>query len=155
MIGNDNYFRTLFIMHKAMLYGLCFFIAAIFFIIRYEAVTPLLQTKDVSKWIAALIFIGVALIWVSIFFFNQRIKKLKESTDPVPEKLNRYRSTLIGRWAIMELATMCFIFAYFFSGIKEILLLQILMIGLFFIAGTNKRRAMQHLELSENELPDS
>ena len=155
MTGKENYFRSLFIMHKAMLYGLCFFIAAVFFIIRYEAVTPMLITKDVSKLIAVLIFIGVALIWVSIFYFKQRTRTLAASSKPVSEKLDGYRSTNIVRWAIMELATICFILAYFLSGIKEIILLQILMIGLFFIAGTNKRRAMQHLELSEAELPNT
>lgn len=142
-------------MHKSMLYGLCIFIAVIFYIISSGSVTPILVTKDISKAIAILVFIGVALIWVSIFYFRKKMSKLTDSSKTPDEKLEAYRNTCIIRWAIMELATFCFILAYFFSGIKEIILLQILMIGLFFIAGTNKRRAMQHLGLSEAELPNS
>ena len=153
MLINRNYYKNISIMHKSFLYGLCVAIALVFYLIYAGVIEPLLFRRDVSRWVLGCIITAIALLWISIFYFNWSHKKIAAKTIPIDEKLWEYRRALFFRWTILALAGISFLIAYFISGIKEILLLLILMVGLLFASGTNSVKMARHLKVKAEDLP--
>lgn len=153
MLINRNYFKNINIMHKSFLYGLCVSIAVVFYLLYAGVVTPLLFTKDVSKWVFGCILGAIIFLWISIFFFKFINSRIAAKKIPIDEKLWEYRRGLFFRWCLLVIAGLMFLTAYFISGIKEILLLLILMVGLLFASNTNSVKAAKHLQVKQDDLP--
>ena len=153
MLINRNYFKNLNIMHKSFLYGLCVAIAIAFYVLYVGFVSPLLYTQDVSKWVFGCILGAIIFLWISIFFFKTINSSIAAKNIRVDEKLWEYRRGLFFRWCLLSIADLLFITAYLISGIKEILLLLILMVGLMLASNTNSVKAAKHLKLKVDDLP--
>lgn len=153
MLINRNYFKNINIMHKSFLYGLCVAIALVFYLLYSGIVQPLLFTTDVSKWVFGCILGAIVFLWISIFFFKTINSSIAGKSIRVDEKLWEYRRDIFFRWCLLTVAGLLFLAAYFISGIKEILLLLILMVGLMFASNTNSIKAAKHLKLKVEDLP--
>lgn len=153
MLVNRNYFNNLNIMHKSFLYGFCVAIAVVFYLLYANLMEPLLFTRDVSRWIFGCILTAIILLWISIYFFKWSNKSIAAKPIAIDEKLWEYRRAIFFRWCILTLAGLLFLTAYFISGIKEILLLLILMVGLLFASNTNSVKAAKHLKVNMDDLP--
>ncbi len=153
MLINRNYFKNLNIMHKSFLYGLCVAIAVVFYLLYDGIIVPLLYSQDVSKWVFGCILGAIVFLWISIFFFKSINSSIAAKSIPIDEKLWEYRRGIFFRWCLLSIAGLLFITAYFISGIKEILLLLILMVGLLFASNTNSVKAAKHLKVKADDLP--
>ena len=125
----------------------------VFYLLYAGIIEPLLFSRDVSKWVFGFILAAIALLWVSIWFFKWSYKNIAAKQMAIDEKLWEYRRAIFFRWCILTLAGLLFVTAYFISGLKEILLLLILMVGLLFASNTNAVKAAKHLNVKVDDLP--
>ena len=153
MLINRHFFNNMNIMHKSFLYGLCVAIAVVFYLLYAGIIEPLLFSRDVSKWVFGFILSAIALLWISIWFFKWSYKNIAAKNIAIDEKLWEYRRAIFFRWCILTLAGLLFLTAYFISGLKEILLLLILMVGLLFASNTNAVKVAKHLNVKIDDLP--
>lgn len=101
---NATIFRSLSLIHKAMLVGQMVFTAVMFILVYRKELSPILAEHEKTIQIVALVFSALA-----IFFGNSLFKKKLAlmngyTVTDAKAKLTQYRSACLMQWALLEAA---------------------------------------------------
>jgi hypothetical protein len=109
----EGYFKSLKIIHLALLIGQCLFAAVAFFLVSTNQFPPTLKDSSVLKVIGA----ATALVGLGAgYFVAGKMVEAAQNNSVMDEKLNRYRSALLVRYALMEAPALLNVVLYMLTG---------------------------------------
>ncbi len=151
MIGTTGvttraYFRTLRILHLALIMGQVVF-AMMVFVIKLvsisETVSLTPELQDLLRYILpGLALLGTGLSWL---LFSSRIKALKELTDPAAQYTG-YRSACVLRYAILEAPSLIALVGFTLSNDYTFMAIPALIILVFILIRPTKAALISHLQ---------
>jgi hypothetical protein len=144
-------FKSLQLLHKAMLFGQILFLAIAFILNFTGKFSPASGNNDqVFQVIAVLLsFVG---FFAGKYLFQKKILKSKESPCDLKTKLKLYRAAAILQWALLEGPSLFCIICFLLTGNYAFLALSATLVLLFTITGPNKLKIGILLHLSQQEL---
>ncbi len=139
------------IVYKALLTGQIVFLVIAIFIQQQRAIPPasneLGRVLQVAAVLAALM--GVA---GGIYWFNGKVKALKEGNASTAEKLAQYQQSSIVKWAMAEAPILFCIISYLLTGNFSFLAFALLLMFVFAGFFPARPKVLQELGLSETDL---
>lgn len=145
MTNLQQYFRTLTILHIAMLAGSLMFSGVIISLSLSGAGKSDPALNNVLLPVAAVL--SIAGCAASHFLFSARVKAIRDITG-LGQKLTAYRGLLIVRWGLLEAPTLFAIVCYFLTGNKLLLALAALPLLLLAVSRPSRERTVTDLELT-------
>ena len=147
-ITSREYFKTIKIIHIAMIMGIIFFgIVAIFN--QSSLGFPICEQITKIYLILVLVFVVFGII-ASNMIYKKKLVKIKEKTS-LKEKLEEYRGALIIKFALVEGPAFLLILVFLITGKYFLLGLAALMVGILVFYSPSIEKAINEIELSENE----
>lgn len=147
-ITSREYFKTIKIIHIAMIMGIIFFgIVAIFN--QSSLGFPIYEQITKIYLILVLVFVVFGII-ASNMIYKKKLVKIKEKTS-LKEKLEEYRGALIIKFALVEGPAFLLILVFLITGKYFLLGLAALMVGILVFYSPSIEKAINEIELSENE----
>ncbi len=144
-----EYFKSLTILHFALLIGQVLFGIVTFYINSTNTVGfDYVIQNDIFLLVAPVLFIGGILS--STLIAKHQLKMNKAKTI-LKAKLGGYMSTLIIKLAILEGVSLCMLVFYYMTANLLFLLLSGLTIVLFIMNRPTKEKAINDLELNQKE----
>lgn len=132
MENTNQFFRTLNILHLAMMAGVGFFLAIVTFMHQSAQIEKIIEADEMLLVVIALVF-AFAQFMLGTTLFNKRLQEIKMN-DALEDKLSAYRSAFIIRMALLEgagfLAVVLYMLSasYFLLGIGLALLFAMLLV---------------------------
>jgi len=149
-LTSKEYFRTLQIIHLALIAGLLFFgLLAVFLINSGEFIVELKELKKTFFILVPVFVIGGYLGGRILFKKSMETAGKKES---LPEKMADYRSALIVKYALLEGPSMLAIIAYLLTGDLSFIIIAAFIIAIFLTLRPNAGRAISDLNLNNYEI---
>ena len=152
MSGQDNfktYFKTLQIIHFALLSGQLVVMAVFTFLIRYHLVEP--DNSFPTNFIYITLLLPALGVIGSNFLFKTLLKRISDHA-PIKEKLASYKGALLVRYAVLEMPTLLLLVLYFLCGNQFLILAALLAAAYFFMMKPSETGLIEDLEISPNEL---
>ena len=146
---SKEYFRTLSILHIALILGQVFFALITVFLIINKI---MIGQRDLSVILAYItpIFTLISLFF-SNYFYKKKLKPLQESND-LKYKMTNYRGVLVIRYALIEGPSFFSIVVTLLTSNLVFLVLPVLLIIWMIYLKPSKYRVLTDLELDENEI---
>lgn len=143
--------KSLTILHFSLLIGQIVFGA----IAYYLSASGSMKAIDLGKN-AQFIAIGVAatgliLITLSFSMYKKKIAFIKNSSQPVKEKLVAYRAANLIRWAMLEAPVLITIIAFMLTGNFNFMFLAGAILLIFLSTRPTASKAAAELSISEDE----
>ena len=148
-ITSKQYFRTLTIIFYALIVGQIMMIA-VAFISPYLYEKIITDTKEQMYITLGVSFISVFGFSVSRAIFKNKLKRLSQQGD-LAEKMHKYMSLNIAKYAIFEGCSFCAAIAALLTGETILLTFSILMLMLVFVDRPSNYKAIKDLQLSAEE----
>ena len=148
-ITSKQYFRTLTIIFYALIVGQIMMIA-VAFISPYLYEKIITDTKEQMYITLGVSFICVFGFSVGRAIFKNKLKRLSQQED-LAEKMHKYMSLNITKYAIFEGCSFCAAIAALLTGETILLTFSILMLMLVFIDRPSNYKAIKDLQLSAEE----
>ena len=152
MSGQDNfktYFKTLQIIHFALLGGQLVMMGVFAFLIRYHLVE--IDNSFPTNFIYITLLLPALGVIGSNFLFKTLLKRIPDNA-PIKEKLASYQSALFVRYAVLEMPTLLLLVLYFLCGNQFLILAALLAAAYFFMMKPSETSLIEDLEISPNEL---
>src|SRR5215216_1781218 len=109
----DGYFKVLKIIHLALLFGQCLFAGIAFFLVSTNQFPPTVADSSMIKVIGIVTaFGGLAMS----YFVAGKMIEAAQNNKVIDEKLNRYRSALMTKYALIEAPALLNIVLYMLTG---------------------------------------
>ena len=141
-----NLFKTMRIIHLALLAGQVLFAGVVFFLNHSTVIS--LDTSEILVIVAPVM--GVAAFVGSIVFFKNQLQSVKDRAT-LKEKMGAYQTALIVRFALLESASLFNLVCYFITQNFLFLLIAMLMIIYFVVAWPTVNSAESDLDLNYDE----
>ncbi len=146
---SKEYFRSLTMVHLALLIGISFFTAIVYFL-KYIGGLNAEDGSDLMVFQYLVPGILACCIIASYIFQKNKVKQLKQKSNLL-EKLGDYRSAFIFKFALLE-GPAFFAITVFLLTANDIYLIYILpIIVIFIIQRPTKDKIVMELELSKEE----
>lgn len=143
-----GYFKSIKIVHLALVIGVVFFaLVSVFLQINGFGTLGELINNGLLLIIPLLALIG---IFGSNFIFKKRLRKIVDKTNP-NEKMEDYRSALILKFALIEGPSFFAIVAYLLTGNYIFLGTAVVLIIVFLIYTPSRTKFISDLELTKDE----
>ena len=132
MENTNQFFKTLNILHLAMMAGLVFFLAIVTYMHQSTQIEKIIEVDEMLLVVIALIFTFTQ-FFLGTILFNKKLQGI-HMNDALDDKLSAYRSDFIIRLALLEgagfLAVVLYMLSasYFFLGIGLALLLAMILV---------------------------
>lgn len=150
--SNTGIFKTLLIMHKAMLTGQLVFAAVAFYLV-YSNLFPFQNLKNLDRVLQVVALVcSAGGFYVGQLLFKKGLIAAKTIQANSKVKLLRYRQACILQWALIEgpclFAIICFLLTHNYA----FLALAALLIFLFTMMAPSKLKIALQLQISEEEV---
>jgi hypothetical protein len=141
MNKDDNYFRTLNVLFVALIAGLGMFLALTYWMIG-KGDFPIMNDPETNYILSTIgILVAIVAIPLAFYLFRQRGENSKRYSDR-SDKKEIYRSAIITKLALMEMAGLTNVVMYMISGEKQGLLLSIMIIIVMLISKPGESQFM-------------
>ena len=149
--NGEDYFKSLRLIHLALIAGQVFFIATVF-ALQYTGGFGFGADADFETIFSLVVFaLTIGGYLASRFFVDARMAKLVHESS-LPLKMEQYRANMIMRWAFLEAPSFAAIIGFMLFGQWMFLLVSVLLIGLTAIASSSRASAENTLQLSTEEI---
>jgi len=148
-ITSKQYFRTLTIIFYALIVGQIMMIAVAFFS-PYFMGEVIANAKEQMYITLGVSFICVLGFSVSRAIFKNKLKRLSQQEN-LAEKMHKYLSLNITKYAIFEGCSFCAAIATLLTGETILLTFSILMLMLVFVDRPSNYKAIKDLQLSRED----
>jgi hypothetical protein len=147
---SGQYFKTLKIMHFAMLVGQVLFLFISIFLINVNGpfVVNDKELSGIFKFVVP--FFAIAGLITSNFIYKSRLASIKIQSFLV-KKINDYRAALILRYALLEGPSLLAIIVYLIFGDILFLSTAVLIMLYFLVIRPTTEKALEHLELNSED----
>ena len=146
---SKQYFRTLSIMHIALIIGLVFFSLIVIYLIISRQLTGDIGLAHIFLYIVSLF--TLAGLFGSNLIYKNKIAKIKTNND-LMAKMTNYRSAMIIRWAFLEGPAFLSIVAIMLSSNLIFLSFTGLIIARMIYLRPTMKTAIFDLELDQKEI---
>jgi hypothetical protein len=153
MQQQGNYFRSLKILHIAMLVGQIIFLLVVLYLVFSHFIKQVDMNTDKAFQVAAII-IGFTCVFGGIQYFKKQVEKIRQTVTLLSDKANRYRAANIIQWALSEGACLFVIISFQLTGNYAFAVLAAMLIIYFALLSPSKIKAVIHLSLSEAEVAE-
>jgi len=145
---SGEYFKSIKIVHIALVIGVVFFILiSVFLQIKgFGTVAP--EIDNILLFVVPIFALGG--IFASNFVFKKRLNEIRKKSN-LKEKMEEYRSALIVKLALIEGPSFFAVVTYLLTGNYIYLGLAVILIIVFLIYTPNKTKFINDLELAKNE----
>jgi hypothetical protein len=140
-----NYFRSLRILHLAILAGQAMFCAVAALLVFSAGLEPSIDDSRLLNVLVPLIAVGA--VAASMGLFRRRLEAA-QSAGP-DQKLDLYRGALILRYAILEVPALLSIIMFMLTGTIAYLAVAGMLIAWFALQRPGRARAMEDLRMDE------
>lgn len=144
-------FKTLNILHKAMLAGQVLFAVGCIYVLYTKTIVPSSQDLDKILQVVAIVF-SAAGFFAGNFLFKRRLSQAREASAGLKEKFAIYRSACIMQWALLEAPVLFSVICFLLTGNYAFIALAAALILLFTILGPSKIKIAFQLGVSEDEI---
>lgn len=149
-LTTKEYFRTLSILHVALILGQVLFAGIIVLLIKSGS--GLKSSNDLTEILLYLVSItGVFGFLGSIYLYKYKINRLRNKGD-LKVKMNGYRNAMIFRWALMEIPSIISIIAVMLTENYMFFLFTVFVIALVAYWRPSKETIIADLELDYKEI---
>ncbi len=145
---SQDYFKSLTIIHTALLLGQIIFGIAACYLVLNEYLNGNYGLYDIFQFVVPLFVIGS--IWGSSQFMKSRLENIRGKSK-LEEKLGYYRATLIIKFALLEGASLFALICFFITADYFLLALAGLTIAIFFINKPTRDKIVADLDLNYEE----
>jgi hypothetical protein len=152
MAQTPNFFKSLQVLHKALITGMMLF-CAIAIVLMTMGKAPLTLTAYDRTLQVVAVLLGAGLPALGFSLFNKKLQSL-DTAAPVAARVAGYRSATILRWMLIELpaffATICFLL----TGNYAFAALAIALVFVFAATNPSKTKIVFQLQLNEQEVAE-
>ena len=149
--GND--FKTLQVLHYAMLIGMTMFSAiAVFIIVSRGPLRPHDASLERTLQVVALV-VAVGAVAAGFMLFNNKLSGIQAIGD-VKERMAAYRGAAIVRWALIEGPVLLSAICFMMTGNYAFLALAIALILVFAAVRPSKAMVVYQLQLTGTEIAE-
>lgn len=103
-----------------------------------------------------LAFFGLAIFvfcrLISQYLYKRRVSEISDNNQSLKKKLDQYMSASIQRWVIMEFAILFNIILIYLSGNWILLIINLLMIVLFFLMRPTTSKTLEELDIDVDKI---
>lgn len=148
-VASEQYFKSLSITYYILITG------QILLLISAFASQCFIETIVTSYKVQGIItismsFLAVLGFFISKFSFKKDLQKISEELD-LMQKMRNYKSTLVKKYAMLEVISLCASVATFLTGESIFLTFSLIIVLLFFIDKPSAIRAAKDLALSPQD----
>jgi hypothetical protein len=151
MAQTPNFFKSLQVLHKALITGMMLF-CAIAIVLMTTGKAPLTLTAYDRTLQVVAVLLGAGLPALGFSLFNKKLQSL--ANESVATRIAAYRSVTILRWMLIELpaffATICFLL----TGNYAFAALAIALVFVFAVTNPSKTKVVFQLRLNEQEVAE-
>lgn len=147
----QNQFKALGIIHKAMLAGQIMFATVSVFLVQSKAVTPQLNEYDRTFQVIA-ILVAAAGFLIGTNLFKKQLRTARDSRASPNKKFETYRKASITLWAMLEIPCLVCIMFFLLTANYAFMALVAVLIFLFVVFGPSKQKIMIYLGLNEADI---
>lgn len=148
-----GYYKSLKLVHTALLSGMLIFIAISFYLVYQGKVEMAdLSLDRILQLVAVLLTVGSLVIGFRIF--NKKIMELRRSGLPVREKLEDYRAACVMWWAMIEGPGLFATVGYFITGNAAFFALALFHTAILAVFMPRRENFKLLLDLSDIEMEE-
>lgn len=149
---SSGYFKSLKILHTALVVGFTMFVIIVFFLV-YTKSSPGLNDESLERTfqVVSVVLTALALL-IGFRLFRKRLMDVRHSTAATEERLNKYRAAAIGWWAMIEGPGLLAIIFFFLTHSYAFLALAGFHLLLLAIFAPRKENIIMLLNLSSQEV---
>lgn len=152
-MNNGSNWKSLNILHKALLAGQIIFAFVCFYLVFTKALEFYLQDMDRILQVIAIVFSATG-FFAGNFLFKKRLLEARELSSGLNEKFAIYRSGCIIQWALLEGPGIFCIICFFLTGNYAFITLAAVIILLFTILAPSKIKIALLLGVSEEAITE-
>lgn len=147
-----NSFKTLQLLHVALLFGQIVFVAIAVFLKMYSAILPVFAKYDKAIQVIVLLYSAtVSYVGIQVYFKN-KIYGIRDTGATIAEKFTVYKKANVVLWICIESASIISTLCFLLVGNYAFIALAITLIFLFAIMGVNKAKLMLLLKFTEVDI---
>ncbi len=143
-----TYFKTLQILHFALLGGQLMVTGVFAFMVHYYLVQT--DVNFPTNIIYLTLLLPVLGVLGSNFLFKIFLKRIPDKA-PIREKLTSYQTALLVRYAILEMPTLMLLVLYFLCGNQFLILAALLAAAYFLMMKPSEIGLIEDLELNQEQ----
>ena len=144
--------KALSILHFSLLIGQLVFAAIAYYLVTSGSMKAIDTGKNTQFILIGVAAIGLILVVLSFSMYKKKVALIKDSVQPVKEKLVAYRAASLIRWAMLEAPVLIAIIAFMLTGHYNFLILAGAILLLFLSTRPTVSKAAAELSISEDEV---
>lgn len=144
--------KALSILHFSLLTGQLVFAAIAYYLFVSGSMTAIDFGKNIQFIVVGVAALGLLLAVLSFSMYRKKITVIKESNQPVKEKLVAYRAANLIRWAMLEAPVLIAIIAFMLTGNYNFMILAGAILLLFITTRPTVSKAAAELSISEDDV---
>lgn len=144
----DAGFKTIKIVFIALALGQIFILAVFLLTFESRSNNEAVELNTILIYIIPII--GITSLFLSRYLYNQNLLKISQ-TEPVRDKLNKYRTFKILSWAVLEGAGLFSLVAIYITSNYLYAAVFILIFGFFLLGRPSKDGFVTDMQLSLSE----